>query len=478
MLFSATKQPLNAFAVKLLYGIGVLCLLAVLLSIGFDTPYFLALPVLAVGVMAVFSELKYLYFLLVASLPLSIDLDFGGMGLAFPSEGLMILLSACFFLLLLVKTNIARQKFWRQPIFYLLILHWLWILFAAIMSQNWEISFKFLIAKTWFLVPFGFMTALYVKNDEHFKPLLWGLLLATVLVDMQALLRQMALNFDFEFVNKSVTPFFANHVDYATFQVLIFPYALLLRSSFKKNSLARLFIDASMLIMVLAIALSYTRAAYVALAIIPVAIWLIKNKLIPAVLLLVSVGAVVGVLYLSTNNRFVDYAPNYDTTLHHKNFSDHLEATIELTDMSAMERVYRWIAGFRMSAVYPLHGFGPATFASYYKSYTSSMFETYVSDNEEQSTVHLYYLLVLLEQGVPGFLIFMALIFAGLLYAQKAYHRKNISSGQQKLLLAATVSLMIMCVVLLVGDLVEADALGPFLFMSLAIIARIERELA
>jgi O-antigen ligase len=54
-------------------------------------------------------------------------------------------------------------------------------------------------------------------------------------------------------------------------------------------------------------------------------------------------------------------------------------------------------------------GHGPGNFYPTYKKYTVTEFSTYLSDNDEKSTVHNYFLLLLVEQGIIGLAIFLAL---------------------------------------------------------------------
>jgi O-antigen ligase len=123
------------------------------------------------------------------------------------------------------------------------------------------------------------------------------------------------------------------------------------------------------------------------------------------------------------NNKYIEFRPDYNKTFMHKNFTDHLIATIKGKDMSSMERLYRWVAAIRMSNDRPITGYGPRTFYYYYKPYAVTSFQTYVSRNKEHSTTHNYFLYMLVEQGWPAMILYallMAVIFAK---AQKIYHR-------------------------------------------------------
>ena len=173
--------------------------------------------------------------------------------------------------------------------------------------------------------------------------------------------------------------------------------------------------------------------------------------------------------YLLHDNRYLDYAPEYERAIAHYKFDNLIEATYKFEDISTMERLYRWVAGKEMVAERPFFGFGPNTFYSFYQDYTVAGFQTYVSNNPEKSGIHNYYLMTMVEQGVPGFLIFLLLVIAGVVYGEKAYHRCS-QSGDRYMVMAATISLIIIASILIINDMVETDKVGPFFFMALAVI--------
>jgi O-antigen ligase len=92
-----------------------------------------------------------------------------------------------------------------------------------------------------------------------------------------------------------------------------------------------------------------------------------------------------------------------------------------------------------------------------------------VSDNPDHSGIHNYYLMTFVEQGLPGFLIWMALCFALLIYAEKAYH-KYVKQDVKHMLMAAALSLFVIFTLLLINDLLETDKVGSLFFLSAAII--------
>jgi O-antigen ligase len=177
--------------------------------------------------------------------------------------------------------------------------------------------------------------------------------------------------------------------------------------------------------------------------------------------------------YFVSGDNFMRFAPDYEKTVWHGgNFEAHLASTYKLQDVSGMERVYRWVAAARMIADKPVTGSGPSTFYPEYKRYTVSGFRTYVSDNREHSTTHNYFLLTLAEQGVPGFLLFCVLVSTLLLTAERLYHRSLPYPAVHRVVLAATLSLVVIIFHLFLNELVEVDKIGSMFFVLLAMLVR------
>jgi O-antigen ligase len=98
-------------------------------------------------------------------------------------------------------------------------------------------------------------------------------------------------------------------------------------------------------------------------------------------------------------------------------------------------------------------------------------FRTYVSDNPEKSTVHNYFLLLLVEQGLPGMLLFIALLFA-MLHAAADWYRR--ASAREEKFAAASVAAVIAAVVVLnmLSDLIESDKVGTLFFLCAGVLIR------
>ncbi len=74
---------------------------------------------------------------------------------------------------------------------------------------------------------------------------------------------------------------------------------------------------------------------------------------------LTMVGVILFIIVMLHNNNYLAYAPDFKKTIYHANFSDHMESTATLEDVSSAERIYRWIAGVKM-----IEAISDATFLS------------------------------------------------------------------------------------------------------------------
>ena len=229
-------------------------------------------------------------------------------------------------------------------------------------------------------------------------------------------------------------------------------------------------------VFLVAIQLSYTRAAYVAVFLAIISYFIVKWRLMKIALIVASIAAVVGLSFLARNNTYLDFAPNYETTIAHTNFDNLIEATYQFEDISTMERVYRWIAGFNMIHSEPLHGFGPGNFYFFYKSFTVQSFETYVSDNPEKSGIHNYFLMLTVEQGIPGLLIFLVLVFYMLIRGEQIYHLAT-SKEDRWIILTSILSILVILALSIINDLIETDKVGPVFFICAALIVNQDLKL-
>jgi O-antigen ligase len=430
--------------------------------------YFLAAPIVLIAVVFLIQYPTYILYLLMLSIPWSVEFNFNPtLGTDLPDEPLMLLGSLAVIIYLVHQWKAIQFKK-LHLLFIIISLQFLWAIVTVSTSTDVALSIKYLLAKGWYLLAFVALPILLFKDEKVFRRSILLLLCSMLAVTVVIVIRHSLYGWTFEKVNNAVRPFFRNHVNYSTLLIFMVPLQIVIvQLSISKK--IRTFFYCLLTITVVAVYFSYARGAWLALVAGLATYWLLEKKLLLLSLLLFFSLIIGSVFWLQSNDRFVQLSNDYKSTIYHSNFEEHMIATYQLKDLSNAERIYRWVAGVRMIKDNWETGFGPSTFYREYKRYTLPAFKTYVSDNREQSTVHNYFLLMLIEQGVIGCLLFVVLLVALLWYAQKIYCRTY--EKFWKAVAAAAASILVMqCVINSLSDMIETDKVGSIFYLCVATI--------
>ena len=448
---------------------GILVIVSLLSAIASEVYFIAVLPVVFLLIYVSIVDFKKVFFLLLVLLPLSMELDLtGGFSTDFPAEFLMIGLTLVYLLYALQNRAQLSTNFIRHPLTILFLLHLGWTLVAMITSNSFGVSLKFMLAKTWYVTTFYFLAGRIFKNTKDFKAYLWLIFVPLVFSIIVINYKHSGYGFAFKDINKVVFPFYRNHVDYACLMALFFPIIVLSIDWYKNQWKGWLLRLGSLLILV-GINYSYTRAAYVAIVLAVASYFIVRFRLMKISLVATLLGFTLLFGYLGHNNNYLELAPDFNKAITHKDFDNLVEATFKGEDISTMERVYRWVAGFQMIKEEPLTGFGPGTFVSFYESFTLSKFSTYVSDNPERSGIHSYYFMVMVEQGIPGILIFLIFVGFILMKGEEIYHQTKDPDGKL-IVMMSILCIIVIDALLLINDMLETDKVGPFYFIAIALI--------
>lgn len=463
------KTELGAFAF-----LGTATVISVLAAFKTEMYYLALIPFgLLIAYTAVIN-FKLLYFLLLATIPISIEYSFSGsLATDLPDEPLMIGLMFVTLIFILTNYKSLPTGFFGNFLIVALIVHLFWVFLSTVNSVNFVVSLKVFLAKMWYVTTFCFLTAIVLKTKEDLKKAFWCIFIPLTLLIIQVIIRHAMQGFSFDEINKPMTPFFRNHVNYAAILSIFFPFIIWARGEYAQGSFARRILTMSVLLYIVAIYLSYTRTCYLALLLIAPIYFVIRYSLMKPVLTVVTIGITILVVHLFSQNNYLKFAPDFQETIIHDEFGEHLSSTFEGKDVSSMERVYRWVAATRMFCDHPFMGFGPGNFYPYYIRYTVSSFETYVSENPERSTAHNYALLLLAEQGTIGLAVFLFLTAVIFIYGEKIYHRIK-SEDEKRVVMMLLLMLGMIYVNLTLSDMMETDKVGPFFFICIALLAAVD----
>jgi O-antigen ligase len=423
------------------------------------------------------ADFKSAYWVLLCCVPLSLHVEFfnNSFSLALPTEPVMLLFYIMAILVMLTQRKSLPPWLLKNAITIIILLQFAWLIVAVCCSQVLLLSLKFLLAKSWYLVCFFLIPTWLIRTKKDFKTA-FIVMLTPLLVYMCIIIARHAFyGFRFYYIDAAVGHLFYKHVDYASVISIFFPFVLFAGRWKKRETRTNYLLLALSLLFLVAIGLSYTRAAMGGIFFGFIVVLAIRFRLVNFIIPGFYIVCISLVFYFSSGNRFLQYHPYFQDTYMRHDFADHLKATVAGKDMSSVERLYRWIAAFRMTADKPLTGFGPHSFYYYYKPYTLSAYRTYVSENYEHSTTHNYFLLMMAEQGIPAMLLYAVLVLLVFATAQKIYHRLK-DAFYKRLTLAIAMSFAIFFVNNLFSELLETDKVGPMIYLLLAFLVILDHK--
>ncbi len=438
----------------------------------FHQKLLLVLPFAALAGFAFGLNLRFLFFALLFTLPLSTEFEVTAtLSTDLPDEPLMLLLAGSLLVLFLLKPHLVPVELKKSSLVLVLLLQLLWMLVTVFFSNEVWLSIKYGLAKSWFIMAFVAGGLLFLRTKDDFATASKVLIFSMLIPVLNSLLRHAAEGFTFEAINSTLDPFFRNHVNYSALLVCLSP-VLLLWYRFSSKQI-RKWVLVLIVLFLVALFFAYSRGAWLCLLSGFITWYAVQKRFLLSLIAVTFLVAVVSLFALVQNDNYMKYAPDFNTTRQHFDLNEHLEATYTLKDMSTIERFYRWIAGVKMVNEEKLKGYGPNTFTTYYKEHTVAAFKTWVSNNEERSSVHNYFLLVAIEQGLPGLFLLLALLIGMFAIAVKAYHTLT-DPFERSLAITAAVILSMIVTLNLLSDLIETDKIGSIYFLLLGIFIRLQ----
>ena len=462
---------MSAGLLRVYLGYAAAVLLSLGVAIGSGAYWVAGLPVLLWVAGQAVMDFRPLFWLLLIMIPLGTEVYLpGGIGTDLPTEPIAVGLTGLLILHLARHWPSYDRRTFLHPIALLLYLHVTWILVASVFGEIGLISLKFSLAKLWYVGAFFLLPLLLLNTPRRVTVFVHCIFWPLLFVAVQSLLRHAYYGFSFADQFRTLHPFMRNHVSYAGCMATFTPWlGYLVVQRRRAGRSYKWLLYGIGAVWMLAIGLAFTRAAYVALVGAAAAYYVIRQRLLRPALVLALIAGVATAVYFTYDNKYLDFAPDYDTTISHQQFNDLISATYQLEDISTMERFYRWVAGGNMVPYHPLTGFGPGNFVELYQGYTNNNFRTYVSDNPEHSGIHNYYLMTLVEQGYPGLCFLLVFLVGILVYGEQLYHHQA-DPAARAAVMAGLLSVIIVAAFCIINDVLETDKIGTLFFLSTAVI--------
>ena len=383
----------------------------------------LLLPVGMLVVWLTLYRLDWAMWFVVAATPLSVNLTdlTGGSGLSLPTEPMLVLITGLVIIKMVFFGEFDRRLL-QHPISIAIYVYLVWMLLTVITSQLPLISLKQWVTRIWFIVPYYFFLGhLFLRNPKNAIRFLWFFLVPLII----ACCYTIVIHSQYGFTKKTSTwvmfPLFKEHTSYGAVLALFYPAAIYL--AFRKTSWVLKAISSLLLvILTVALVLSYTRAAWLSLVGAGLVYLIYLFRMSKSL-----VWTLVGIVCIITALNFSMISSKFErnTTDSSDDLNEHVASVTNVsTDASNLERINRWKCALRMFQERPLLGHGPGTYMFLYAPYQKPSEKTIISTNGgNRGNAHSEYLGPLAESGILGLATFLGLIISVVVVSIKTYQR-------------------------------------------------------
>lgn len=381
------------------------------------------LPVVLIIAILYFISLDKIILLITFLTPLAINienLDIG-VGISIPTEPLMIGVLIFFFIKILHEAK-YDYRILKQPLTIAILINLIWLLFTSITSEMPIVSFKFLFSRLWFVVPFYFFAILLFKKYSNIKSFIWLYVIPFSGIILYTIYHHALRGFDQESGHWVMRPFYNDHTAYGAALALYIPILFGFSINKKYSQSTRLVSFVFFALFVVALILSFSRAAWISLAV-SLGVFIIVLLRIKFKWAFLAVVLVLG-LFFTFQQQILDKLERNQQDSS-SNFVEHVQSISNITsDASNLERVNRWQSALRMFSERPFWGWGPGTYQFLYAPYQMSQEKTIISTNAgDLGNAHSEYIGPLAESGLFGMLTVLAIFGISVYLGLRVYHR-------------------------------------------------------
>jgi putative inorganic carbon (hco3(-)) transporter len=372
------------------------------------------LPLAALAILLAVVRLDSIYYLIVFFTPLSIQLSLLIPGIdadmSIPTEPMLFGV-----LLLLILREISGKKLNKRillhPVSISIYISLAWMFITCITSSIPLVSYKYFLARIWFLGTFYFLAITVFQSNKKIVQFWWFYLIPFTVVVIYTLYRHIGLNLTQMTVHFMMKPFYNDHTSYGAMLAMYLPVLISIAvlyykgGSLLKNTLTWLIIA----LFVFALIFSYTRAAWISVLGALVLFLILFFRIRFSILLTGFIAAIILFFTFQTTILLRLEKNKQDSS---SNFAQHVESISNIaTDASNLERINRWHSAIRMFKDRPFFGFGPGTYQFNYASYQLSSEKTIIStDFGNRGNSHSEYLGPLSESGLFGMVTMLGII--------------------------------------------------------------------
>lgn len=400
------------------------------------------LPAVLLVVWAMLTTPDRLLVFIAFATPLSINLEemeLGGLGIALPTEPLMVGLMVLFLLKVALERGVVDARVWRHPITWVVLAQLVWMLVTIVPSSMPLVSLKYFTARLWFVCTMYFLATRLFEEPNNMHRFIWAYLSGLVIVIGYTLVQHAEFDFAHDPAHWVMSPFFKDHTSYGAIIAFFLPFAVaaIRMPGYTRTRKGLAFVV--LVVLTTGLIFSYTRAAWLSLAG-GVALYLVMRLRVPTWALFLTIVAGGALYYLNQDQITIALERNREESS--DDLGEHVQSISNISsDASNLERINRWNSALRMWKEKPVFGWGPGTYMFQYAPFQASEDRTIISTNfGVQGNAHSEYLGPLAEQGAIGMLLMIALVVLTMRTALRLYRRMP-SGADQRLMAAAFIGL-------------------------------------
>ncbi|MCR4659885.1 MAG: O-antigen ligase family protein [Bacteroidales bacterium] len=435
-----------------------------------DYYYLLLLPLGGLAVLLFVLRLETGLMVMAMLTPLAVNMTLmPKMQLSMPVEPLMILFTGIFLFRVLVSRSFDRRLL-RHPVTLLLLAMLAWMTVTSCTSTLPWVSFKYTIARVWFVVPFFFAAAIIFSNQVRVRQFFWAYGIGLITVVLIATAKTLGNFSDLQTLHHVMQPFYNDHTAYGCALALFLPAAFYFIFSRNSKGWLRVLTFALFGLLVMGLFFSYCRAAWISV-LAAIAVYIAIKMGMKVKWMMLIFGMAVGLFFAYQSDVLYRLGKNkqdssYDLAGQVKSISN------ISTDASNLERLNRWASALRMWREKPVFGCGPGTYQFLYASYQRSYQLSTISTNAgDLGNAHSEYIGPLTEQGVPGVLIVVALFMTTFSTGVRVYRTAR-DRSTANMALAFTLSLLTYYVHGVFNNFLDTDKLSvPFWAFTAVVVA-------
>lgn len=392
-----------------------------------------------------------------------------GMELSMPVEPMMILFSFFFFFRVLVART-YDLRILRHPVSLLLLASLAWWVVTSCTSRLPWVSFKYLIARLWFVVPFYFAAVQIFRNSKRISQFYWAYAIGLGIVILIATSKTLGNFSDLQTLHRVMRPFYNDHTAYGCAIALLIPASVYFIFGGQWKGWQRVLTLLLFVLLCTGLFFSYCRAAWISV-VAAVGIYVLIRMGMKVKWMVLLFGLGVGVFFAYQSDVLYRLGKNHQDSSY--TLADQVKSISNIsTDASNVERLNRWASAIRLWKESPVFGVGPGTYQFLYGSYQKSYQLSTISTNAGNlGNAHSEYIGPMTEQGLPGVLLVAALFLTTFATGVRVYRTAK-DPAVSRMALAFTLSLLTYYVHGVFNNFLDTDKLSvPFWAFTAVVVA-------